>query len=183
LIKIFPPVAEAQISSLKIFDRLVISGPILAGRDAALPRLVRLVAENRLAETGLDLRGAVIFHTAVSPAGIGPTSSNKEEIENSIPALSRAGVKIHLGKGSLHPETVASLCEHGAIFAVTPPVSALLTSKIRARRVAAFPEEGMEALYLLEVAELPAIVAAAHGQSVFNLNGAKNPAPKGGERQ
>ena len=45
-------------------------------------------------EIGLD--GAVIFHTAVSPAGIGPTSSNKVEIEASMPELAMAGVRIHV---------------------------------------------------------------------------------------
>jgi len=40
------------------------------------------------------------MHTAVSKAGISPTTSNKEDIEESIPFLAKSGVKIHLGKGA-----------------------------------------------------------------------------------
>ena len=113
------------------------------------------------------LKGSVIFHTAVSPAGIGPTTSNKVEIEGSIPVLSGAGVKIHLGKGALHEETVQALKEHNSVFAITPPTTALFTEKIVSQRVVMFPEEGMEALYEIEVDGLPAIIAIAHGKSIF----------------
>ena len=161
------PLSQEQINSLKIYDKISLTGIIYAGRDAALPRLVTLCEKNLLAKSRIDLQGAVIFHTAVSIAGIGPTSSNKLEIEGTIPALSKAGVKIHLGKGSLTLDTVKALQEYGSIFAVTPPISALLTAKMSNYRVAAFPEEGIEAFYELSVIEFPAIVAIAHGQSIF----------------
>jgi len=46
-------------------------------------------------------------------------------------------------------------------------VSALFSDKIVSRRVAAFREEGMEALYQLEVRGFPAIIAIAHGKTIF----------------
>lgn len=165
------PLSREDINRLKVYDSIIISGKIFCGRDAVLPKLVRYFRENRLAGLGVDLGGAVIFHTAVSPAGIGPTSSNKVDIESSIPGLSEAGVKIHLGKGSLGRETLDALKANGSVFAVTPPVTALFSSQIISRRVAAFPEEGMEALYELEVGEIPAIVAIARGESIFELAG------------
>ncbi len=174
--KLETPLLQDDIDRLKIYDRIIICGKVFAGRDAVLPKLVKYIRESRLAELGIDLKGSVVFHTAVSPAGIGPTSSNKVDIESSIPVLSAAGVKIHLGKGSLSGETAAALKDHGSVFAVTPPVTALLSSQIVSRRVAAFPEEGMEALYELEVRGIPAIVAIARGESVFDLAG------RGGDR-
>lgn len=161
------PVDDATIGKLKIYDKLEITGAIFTGRDAALPRLVKLIESGRLAEIGIDLHGSIVFHTAVSPAGIGPTSSNKHDIETSIPALSKAGVKIHVGKGSLSPATVEALKANNSIFAVNPPVTALLTSTIRTRKIVAFAEEGMEAMHLLQVENFPAIVAIAHGESIF----------------
>jgi fumarate hydratase subunit beta len=107
------------------------------------------------------------MHTAVSDAGISPTTSNKEEIEESIPYLSKAGVKIHIGKGNLSEETIKALDKWGSIFVVTPPAAALLTSKVISKRVAAFEEEGMEAMYELEVNGLPGIVAISHGKSIY----------------
>ena len=129
--------------------------------------LAKLIEEHELDKIGLNFEGAVIFHTAVSPAGIGPTSSNKVEIEGSIPALSKAGVRIHIGKGALGSKTVEELKKYHSVFAVTPPVSALFSDKIVSQRVAAFREEGMEALYEVEVKGFPAIIAIAHGETIF----------------
>jgi len=165
--KLNTPLSEKVINELKIYDTIEISGLIYTGRDAVLPKLVKAFKEKQLENLGINLRGAVIFHTAVSPAGVGPTSSNKVEIESSIPALSEAGVKIHLGKGSLDKKTVESLKYYNSIYAVTPPVTALFSAQLKSKRVAAFAEEGMEALHELEVVDFPAIVAIAHGASIF----------------
>ncbi|MCA9441305.1 MAG: fumarate hydratase C-terminal domain-containing protein [Candidatus Omnitrophica bacterium] len=151
-------------------DQISLSGYIYTGRDAALPKLVALYESGKLEEAGIDLKGAVIFHTAVSPAGIGPTSSNKLDSESSIPALSEAGVKIHLGKGRLSDKTIEALRRHDSFYGMVPPVTALLTSKIVEKKVAAFPEEGMEALHLLRVEGFPCIIAAAHGHTIDPLN-------------
>jgi len=165
--KIYFPVRDPL--ELKLMDEIEIYGKIFCGRDAVLPIIARLYQEGCLDKMAIDLSGSVIFHTAVSPAGIGPTSSNKLDIESTIPILSQAGVKLHLGKGALKQETAEALDTNKSYFAVTPPISALFASKIISRRVVAFPEEGMEALYELEVAGLPAIIAVANGESIFNF--------------
>lgn len=168
MIKLNTPITAEQIAALTVGDQFEIHGRVLCGRDAVLPKLVRMIENgDPLIET-IGLAGAVIFHTAVSPAGIGPTTSNKAEIEESIPALAAAGVRIHLGKGSVGPATIAALAKCASVFAVTPPVTALFSHRIRSSRVAAFPEEGMEALYEIDVAGLPGIVAAAAGRNLFD---------------
>ena len=161
------PITGEDIAALRVGDTVNISGYILCGRDAVLPKVVRMIEEGRAGELGADLQGQVIFHTAVSPAGVGPTSSNKLEIEASIAPLSKAGVKLHLGKGALKEETVRALDEYGSVYAVIPPVTALLGAKTTERKCVAFPELGMEALYLLKVEGYPAIIAAAHGRSIY----------------
>ena len=161
------PIPEDAIAALQVGDTIEISGWILCGRDAVLPKVVAMVRDGTAGQLGVDLRGQVVFHTAVSPAGVGPTSSNKLEIESSIEPLSAAGIKVHLGKGALHPETVAALDRHNAIYAVIPPVTALLGAKTSEEKVVAFPELGMEALHLIKVDRYPAIVGAAHGRSIY----------------
>ena len=158
------PVTHDVIEDLKVGDRIEIHGKIFTGRDAALPKLVRSIKNG---EKLIEINGSAIMHTAVSDAGISPTTSNKEEIEESIPYLSKAGVKIHIGKGNLSEETIKALDKWGSIFVVTPPAAALLTSKVISKRVTAFEEEGMEAIYELEVNGLPGIVAIAHGKSIY----------------
>jgi fumarate hydratase subunit beta len=164
------PIPDETVTQLSIGDMILISGFIYTGRDAVLPKIVSLIQSGKISEYGIQLQGSVIFHTAVSPAGVGPTSSNKYEIESTMPALSVAGVKLHLGKGALSKETVQALKQYNSVYAVIPPVTALLKSKTSQQKVTAFPEEGMEAFHVLEVKEYPAIVAVAHGKSIYDEN-------------
>jgi len=168
MIELTTPISEEAAAGLRVGDTVAISGHILCGRDAVLPKVLKLIEEGRADELGVDLHGQVVFHTAVSVAGVGPTSSNKLEIESSIAPLSAAGVKLHLGKGALHRETVEALARHNAVYAVIPPVTALLGAKTTEQRVLAFPELGMEALYLIKVDRYPAIIAAAQGGSIYD---------------
>jgi len=167
MIKVKTPISDEVIRELQVGDTIEITGLIFTGRDAALPRLVKLYQENLLMDHGIDLNGGIIFHTAVSPAGVGPTSSNKSEIEDNIGILSEAGIKIHVGKGSLKESTIEELKNNNSVYAVTPPVTALLGSKIKSKKIIAFPEEGMEAMHVLEVENFPAIIAAAKGETIF----------------
>jgi fumarate hydratase subunit beta len=161
------PISEEDIKKLSVGDTVTISGYILCGRDAVLPKVLKMIEDGTVNQLGVDLHGQVIFHTAVSPAGVGPTSSNKLEIESSIEPLSVAGIKLHLGKGALHKETFEALDKHNAVYAVIPPVTALLGAKTTEQRVVAFPELGMESLHLIKVDKYPAIIGAAHGRSIY----------------
>lgn len=161
MIDLQTPLSPELIQSLQVGDMVRLSGWIYCGRDAVLPKLVT-------GEISTELEGAVIFHTAVSLAGVGPTSSNKLEIESSIEPLSAMGVRLHLGKGALRPETVQALNRYGSVYAVIPPVTALLGEKTLEQELVACPELGMEALYRLRVDGYPAIIAAAHGRSIYD---------------
>lgn len=167
MLEIKTPLSEDIIASLNVGDMVYLSGYIFCGRDAVLPKIVK-EAETGLLDNNIELRGNVIFHTAVSPAGVGPTSSNKLEIEASmIPLSKHAGIKIHLGKGKIKDATVQGLAELNAVYAVIPPVTALLESKTSERTCVAHPELGMEALYRVKVDKYPIIIAAAKGRSIY----------------
>lgn len=166
-IELQTPLTQEAIASLNVGDTIYLSGTILCGRDAVLPKLVAMLENGTIGELGIELKGGVMFHTAVSPAGVGPTSSNKLEIESSIAPLSAGGIRLHLGKGALSPATVAALDKHNAVYAVIPPVTALLAQQTQSQSVAAFPELGMEALHILTVERYPAVIAAAKGRSIY----------------
>ncbi len=157
------PITSEDLDSLNVGDQITISGTIYTGRDAALPQLVELIKQDKVP---FDLNGSVIMHTAFSEAGIAPTTSNKEEIESTIPVLSENGVKIHIGKGMLSDDTVESLKENKSIFVITPPVAALLTSRALERKCVLFEWEGMEAMFELKVEEIPGIVAIHNGEKI-----------------
>ena len=167
------PISKEDVASLQVGEQVMLVGRILCGRDAVLPKIVKMIETNDPKLSELKLEGSVIFHTAVSRAGIGPTSSNKVEIEGSIPVLSKGGVAVHLGKGALKAETVDAMQEYSSCFAVTPPTTAYFSFKTKSQRVLAFEEEGMEALYEVEVTGIPVIIAAVNGQTMFAQGGTK----------
>ena len=160
------PITQEDIDGLKAGEMVLVSGYIFTGRDAVLPKIVKCMEEGKLKDMGIDLEGGVVFHTAVSCAGTGPTSSNKLEIEASIAPLSKGGIRMHMGKGALKPETIAAIDKYGSCYAIIPPVTALLESKVSSREVLAFPEEGMEAFHRLYVHEFPVIIGAVHGKTM-----------------
>lgn len=161
------PFSNEMIADLKAGNVVSISGYIYCGRDAVLPRICKEIEQGIWDKRGIDLQGGVIFHTAVSPAGVGPTSSNKLEIESSFETLSKVGIKMHLGKGAIKAETVKALEENNAVFAIIPPVTALLESQTLERECVAWPELGMEAFYRIKVENYQAIIAAAKGKSIY----------------
>ncbi len=168
MIELETPLSEDVISQLRVGDVVSISGYIYCGRDAVLPKIVNHAKNDTLHDINVDLQGQVIFHTAVSPAGVGPTSSNKLEIESSFEPLSRHGIKMHLGKGAIKKETVHALAENNAVFAIIPPVTALLGSQTSDIQCVCFPELGMEAFYRIKVDHYQAIIAAAKGRSIYD---------------
>jgi fumarate hydratase subunit beta len=140
VIEINTPVSVDRIKNLNVGDQLIITGTIYTARDAALPRLVKAIEERRLGGMDIHLEGGIVFHSAVSIAGIGPTSSNKVEIEESIPVLSQAGIRIHIGKGALSPKTVKAL-RFQSIFA-SPLRKRPSHSKDCFEKSGCLPEEG-----------------------------------------
>lgn len=169
MIELTTPFSKEAIRRLEVGDLVSITGYIYCGRDAVLPRICQELEVGTWGKRGLDLNGGVIFHTAVSPAGVGPTSSNKLEIERSFETLSKVGgIKMHLGKGSIKPETIQMLQKENAVFAIIPPVTALLESQTTERECVAWPELGMEALYRIKVENYQAIIAAANGRSIYD---------------
>ena len=157
------PVTDDDLAGLDVGDQISITGTIYTGRDAALPQLVKLIEKD---EVPFDLNGAAIMHTAFSDAGIAPTTSSKVEIESTIPKLSEAGVKVHIGKGKLSDETLDELAKNNSIFVITPPVAALLTSKVIEKKCVLFENEGMEAMFELKVEKIPGIVAIHKGKRI-----------------
>ncbi|WP_409200585.1 fumarate hydratase C-terminal domain-containing protein [Methanobrevibacter sp. DSM 116169] len=163
MINLTSPFTSEKLENLNLGDKLNISGEIYTARDKALPTLVESIKKGNPL---VNVQNIAIMHTGVSDAGIGPTTSNKKEIESNIGFLSSKGVKIHIGKGSLSNETIEELNKNKSIFVITPPVTALLSNCILKKECVALPEYGMEAIYKLKVENIPGIVASIHGKSI-----------------
>ena len=66
----------------------------------------------------------------------------------------------------LSEKTVNALADYNSIFVITPPVAALLTSKVLDKKCVLFENEGMEAMFELKVKDIPGIVAIHRGEKI-----------------
>ena len=153
--RIRAPFDEATARSLRAGDRVLITGTIIAARDAAHKRLVE--ALDRGEELPVDLDGAVIYYVGPSPArpgraigAAGPTTAGR---------MVARGLRGMIGKGYRKPEVVEAMKRHGVPYlAAVGGAGALISQRIKKYTVLAYPDLGPEAVAALEVEDFPAIV-------------------------
>jgi fumarate hydratase class I len=167
---------RAAIAAWKPGERLLLSGKLLTGRDAAHKRICALLDAGEPLPAGLDFAGRVIYYVGpVDPVGTeivgpaGPTTANRMDRFTET-MLGKAGLLAMVGKAERGPGTVAAIARHGAAYLIAVGGAAFLVSNaIRASRVVAFAELGMEAVYEFEVRDMPVTVAvSAAGESVHD---------------
>jgi fumarate hydratase class I len=163
-----------QIAGWQPGERLLLSGRLLTGRDAAHKRICALLEAGKPLPEGLDFNGRVIYYVGpVDPVGTevvgpaGPTTANRMDRFTET-MLGKSGLLAMVGKAERGPETVESIRRHRSAYLIAVGGAAFLVSNaIRASRVVAFPELGMEAVYEFEVRDMPVTVAvSADGTSV-----------------
>lgn len=160
--RIRAPFDDATARSLRAGERVLISGVLLAARDAAHKRLVALLGEG--APLPVDLVGQVVYYVGPSPArpgrvigSAGPTTAGR--MDAYTPRLLDAGLKGMIGKGYRSPQVVGAMMAHGAPYlAAIGGAGALIARSIKKYTVLAWPELGPEALAVMEVEDFPAIV-------------------------
>lgn len=165
---------RAEVAAWKPGERLLLSGRLLTGRDAAHKRICALLDAGEPLPAGLDFNGRVIYYVGpVDPVGsevvgpAGPTTANRMDRFTET-MLGRGGLLAMVGKAERGNDAVATIARHRAAYLIAVGGAALLVSNaIRSSRVVAFAELGMEAVYEFEVRDMPVTVAvSADGQSV-----------------
>jgi fumarate hydratase subunit beta len=163
VIKVSAPLSDEVIRSLKIGQRVLISGKIYTARDTVHKLLYDLIARHK--PLPVELNGQVIYYAGPAPTKpgyvigpIGPTTAGR--CDRYTPALLEIGVKGMLGKGPRSTEVIKAMKRNRAVyFAVTGGTAALIAKSVRSIKIVAFPELGPEAINALIVKNLPAIVA------------------------
>ncbi len=156
------PLDDDAVNKLKIGDRVLLSGIIYTGRDAAHKRLVDLIEKGE--NLPVDLAGQVIYYVGPTPArpgrpigSAGPTSSYR--VDSCTPTLLTLGLKGMIGKGNRTPEVIEAMKKHKAVyFAATGGTGALIARHITSSEVVAYEDLGPEAIRRLEVEDFPVIV-------------------------
>jgi fumarate hydratase class I len=170
---------KAEVAAWKPGERLLLSGKLLTGRDAAHKRIQELLEQKK--PLPVDFSNRVIYYVGpvdpvrdevVGPAG--PTTSTRMDKFTEM-MLANTGLIGMVGKAERGPVAVEAIRKHKAAYLMAVGGAAYLVSKaIRKSRVLAFEDLGMEAIYEFEVKDMPVTVAvAADGTSVHTTGPAE----------
>ncbi len=157
------PFTSEVAKNLKAGEQVLISGTILAARDAAHKRLCETISKGE--ELPIDLTNQVIYYVGPSPAkpgqvigSAGPTTSGR--MDPYTPTIIEQGIKGMIGKGYRNASVVEAMKKHQVPYLVAiGGAGALIAKCIKNYTVLAYPELGPEAIAAIEVENFPAIVA------------------------
>ncbi|MDR1554649.1 MAG: Fe-S-containing hydro-lyase [Campylobacteraceae bacterium] len=162
-VKITAPFDKETLKKLKAGDNVLITGTIIAARDAAHKALTEALSRGE--ELPVKLKNETIYYLGPSPAkpgqvigAAGPTTSGR--MDKYTPAILDLGVVGMIGKGYRSKDVIDSIIKNGAVYMVAiGGAGALIAKTIKKYEVLAYPELGPEAIAKLTVENFPAIVA------------------------
>jgi fumarate hydratase class I len=165
----------------KAGERLLLSGNLLTGRDAAHKRIAELYASGKGLPPGVDFTNRVIYYVGpvdpvrdevVGPAG--PTTATRMDGFTEM-MLEKTGLVAMIGKAERGPVGLEAIQKHKAAYLMAIGGAAYLVSKaIRASRCVAFEDLGMEAIYEFTVEDMPVTVAVdSSGRNVHETGPAE----------
>jgi fumarate hydratase class I len=155
---------KEEMATWRAGETLLLSGKMLTGRDAAHKRIVDLIDAGK--PLPVDLRGRVIYYVgpvrAVRDEVVGPagptTSSRMDGFTEKV--LAATGLYAMVGKAERGPAAIEAIVRHKAPYMIAVGGAAYLISKsIKAARLVAFEDLGMEAIYEFDVEDMPVILA------------------------
>ena len=155
---------KEEIATWKSGETLLLSGKILTGRDAAHKRMTDMIAKGETLP--VDFTNRFIYYVgpvnAVREEVVGPagptTSSRMDRFTETM--LAKTGLIGMIGKSERGATGLEAIKKHRAVYCIAVGGAAYLVSKaIRASRVVAFADLGMEAVHEFEVKDMPVTVA------------------------
>ncbi|MBK6435314.1 MAG: fumarate hydratase [Rhodanobacteraceae bacterium] len=167
-------VTREEVAMWQPGDVILLSGKLLTGRDAAHKRMIDML--NRGEELPVDFRGRFIYYVGpvdpvrdevVGPAG--PTTATRMD-KFTRQLLETTGLLGMVGKSERGPEAISAIRDNAAVYLMAVGGAAYLVSKaIKASKVLAFEDLGMEAIYEFTVQDMPVTVAVdSKGTSVHD---------------
>src|SRR4030042_5954574 len=118
-IRLKTPLADADVEKLQAGDKVLLTGVIYTGRDAAHKRLFDLLKEGK--PLPVDLKGQIIYYVGPAPAkpgqaigSAGPTTSGRMDVYT--PRLLAEGLKGMIGKGNRSAEVKEALKRYKAVY-------------------------------------------------------------------
>lgn len=166
------PLTAEDVKMLRIGDRVLLTGEMLTGRDAAHKRLIALLDEGK--ELPVDVQGQTIYYVGPAPASpghavgsAGPTTSYR--MDAYTPKLLAKGLRGMIGKGMRNEAVRKAMQQYGAVyFGAVGGAAALIARAIRESEVLVYEDLGTEAIHRFRVENFPVIVLMdAHGGNLY----------------
>ena len=163
-----------EVASWEHGDRLLLSGKMLTGRDAAHKRIKDMLDKGE--SLPVDFNGRAIYYVGpvdpvlgevVGPAG--PTTATR--MDKFTDMMLGLGLLVMIGKAERGQGAVAEIAKHRVAYLMATGGAAYLVSRaIKGAKVVGFEDLGMEAIYEFEVQNMPVTVAVdARGNNVHTL--------------
>jgi fumarate hydratase, class I len=157
-------ISREELGKLRAGDRVLLTGKILTGRDAAHRRLTDMIARGE--KLPADFTNRIIYYVGpvnpvreevVGPAG--PTTASRMDKFSAV-MLEKTGLIGMIGKSERGTATIEEIKKHKATYFIAVGGAAYLVSKaIKGSRLVAFEDLGMEAIYEFDVKDMPVTVA------------------------
>ena len=155
-----------QMQDWNIGDTLLLTGTLITGRDAAHKRLNAMIENGEGLPKGVNFKNKFIYYVgpvdAVGDEVIGPagptTATRLDKFTDMM--LENTGILGMIGKAERGESAIQSIKKHKASYLIAVGGAAYLISKsIKKAKIVAFEDIGMEAIYELEVKDMPVTVA------------------------
>ncbi|WP_133511449.1 fumarate hydratase [Candidatus Thiosymbion oneisti] len=174
-------ITREEIASWRPGDRILLSGKLLTGRDAAHKRIVDMLARGEALPEGVDFTNRFIYYVGpvdpvrdeiVGPAG--PTTATRMD-KFTEQMLAETGLIGMVGKAERGPVAIEAIKKHQAVYLMAVGGAAYLVAKaIEGSRMIAFEDLGMEAIREFEIRDMPVTVAVdSRGESVHKTGPAE----------
>ena len=165
-----------QVAGWKPGDRLLLSGRMLTGRDAAHKRIQDMLASGE--PLPVDFNNRVIYYVGpvdpvrdevVGPAG--PTTATRMDKFTEM-MLAQTGLIAMIGKAERGPVAIEAIRRHKSAYLMAVGGAAYLVAKaIKGAKVVGFADLGMEAIYEFDVQDMPVTVAVDAGGTSVHQTG------------
>ena len=160
------PIAETlrELSGLKLGDALLLSGPVVVGRDIAHAKFKEMLDAGKPLPDYLLKYPIYYAGPAKTPAGkpsgsFGPTTAGR--MDSYVELLqSHGGSMIMIAKGNRSQQVTEACRKNGGFYlgSIGGAAAVLAEENIRKVECIDFPELGMEAVWLIEVEDFPAYI-------------------------
>ncbi|MBQ7107294.1 MAG: fumarate hydratase C-terminal domain-containing protein [Clostridia bacterium] len=158
--------------SVKVGDKIYLSGTVYTARDAAHKQIIELLDNNQ--KLPFELKNSIIYYCGPTPTpenfaigSCGPTTSCR--MDSFAPTLYNLGVSATIGKGERSNEVCESIARNNALYlCAIGGAGALYANSVTDCKVVAFDDLGCESIKKLELNNFPLIVGIdASGDNLF----------------